>query len=103
MTIEPFGPVAACVPAVDLDHAISIANSLSVGLAAYAFTNSLDEAEQLGRRLECGVLSINHFDTPDADTPFGGVKETGIGREGGPSSLDAYLVTKTILQSTVTV
>jgi succinate-semialdehyde dehydrogenase/glutarate-semialdehyde dehydrogenase len=103
MTIEPFSPVAACVPAADLDEAISIANNISVGLAAYAFTNSLEEAEQIGRRMECGVLSINHFDTPDADTPFGGVKETGIGREGGPSSLDAYLVTKTILQSTAKV
>ncbi|MFP3644059.1 NAD-dependent succinate-semialdehyde dehydrogenase [Paraburkholderia sp. SIMBA_054] len=103
MTIEPFSPVAACVAAESLDKAISIANSLPVGLAAYAFTNSLEEAEQIGRRLECGVLSINHFDTPDADTPFGGVKETGIGREGGPTSLDAYLVTKTILQSTVKV
>ncbi len=99
MTTEPFGPVAACVSVRDLDEAITIANSLPVGLAAYAFTNSLDEAEQLARRLECGVLSINHFGTPDADTPFGGVKETGFGREGGPSSLDAYLVSKTVLQS----
>ena len=100
MTSEPFSPVAACVSAKDLDEAIALANGVSVGLAAYAFTNSLEEAEEIGRRLDCGVLSINHFDTPDADTPFGGVKESGIGREGGPSSLDAYLIQKTILQST---
>jgi succinate-semialdehyde dehydrogenase/glutarate-semialdehyde dehydrogenase len=100
MTTEPFGPVAACIPVNDIDEAIDIANSLSVGLAAYAFTNSLEDAEKISRSLECGVLSINHFGTPDADTPFGGVKDSGIGREGGPSSLDAYLVSKTVLQST---
>ncbi|TJV46079.1 MAG: NAD-dependent succinate-semialdehyde dehydrogenase [Mesorhizobium sp.] len=100
MREEPFNPIAACVRVPDLDAALAIANGVSVGLAAYAFTNSLAEAERIGRELECGVLSINHFGTPDADTPFGGVKESGIGREGGPSSLDAYLTAKTILQST---
>jgi succinate-semialdehyde dehydrogenase / glutarate-semialdehyde dehydrogenase len=101
MTSEPFGPLGACVSVEDLDQAISVANSLSVGLAAYAFTNSLSDAERIGRELECGVLSINHFGTPDADTPFGGVKDSGIGREGGPTTLDAYMVHKTILQKTV--
>ncbi|MFM0004069.1 NAD-dependent succinate-semialdehyde dehydrogenase [Paraburkholderia dipogonis] len=101
MTIEPFGPLAACVRVDDLGEAIALANSLSVGLAAYAFTNSIQDAEQISRELECGVLSINHFGTPDADTPFGGVKDSGIGREGGPSTLDAYMVTKTVLQKTV--
>ncbi|MDR6858749.1 NAD-dependent succinate-semialdehyde dehydrogenase [Variovorax guangxiensis] len=103
MTSEPFCPLAACVPATDLDEALAIANSLPFGLAGYAFTNSLEEAEQITRRLECGMVSINHFDTPDADTPFGGVKQSGIGREGGPSSLDAYLATKTVLQNTARV
>ena len=56
------------------------------------------EAERIQRELEVGVLSINHFGTPDADTPFGGVKDSGIGREGGPTSLDAYLMSKTVLQ-----
>ncbi|WP_287197430.1 NAD-dependent succinate-semialdehyde dehydrogenase [Paraburkholderia sp.] len=101
MTTEPFGPLAACVSVADLDEAITLANSLSVGLAAYAFTNSLCDAERLGRELECGVLSINHFGTPDADTPFGGIKESGVGREGGPTTLDGFMVTKTVLQSTV--
>ena len=100
MTIEPFGPLGACVPVADLEEGIALANALSVGLAAYAFTNSLDAAERIGRELECGVLSINHFGAPDADTPFGGVKESGFGREGGSMSLDAYTVTKTILQKT---
>lgn len=100
MRTEPFGPLGACVPFSDLSEAISISNSVSVGLAAYAFTNSLEAAERIGRELECGVLSINHFGTPEADTPFGGVKETGNGREGGPSSLEPYLITKTVLQRT---
>ena len=103
MTNEPFGPLAACVSVSDLDEGITMANSLSVGLAAYAFTNSLHDAERIGRELECGVLSINHFGTPDADTPFGGIKESGVGREGGPTTLDAFMVTKTVLQSTVRV
>jgi succinate-semialdehyde dehydrogenase/glutarate-semialdehyde dehydrogenase len=103
MTVEPFGPLAACVAVSDIDEAIEVANSLSVGLAAYAFSNSLETAELLGRRLECGILSINHFGTPDADTPFGGIKDSGVGREGGPTTLDAYLVSKTVLQSTVRV
>lgn len=97
---EPFSPIAACTRFSTLDEALKIANGLSVGLAAYAFTNLLEESERLMRELECGVLSINHFGTPDADTPFGGVKDSGIGREGGPGSLDAYLTTKTVLQST---
>jgi len=100
MREEPFNPIAACVSVADLDTALAIANSVSVGLAAYAFTDSLHDAERISRELECGVLSINHFGTPDADTPFGGVKDSGIGREGGPSSLEAYLSTKTVLQST---
>ncbi|MEN8505021.1 MULTISPECIES: NAD-dependent succinate-semialdehyde dehydrogenase [Paraburkholderia] len=103
MTVEPFGPVAACVRVDDLNDALKLANSLSVGLAAYAFTNSLQDVERISREIECGVLSINHFGTPDADTPFGGVKDSGIGREGGPSTLDAYMVTKTVLQKTVSV
>ncbi len=98
MRHEPFGPLAACVSVHDLDEGLAMANSLSVGLAAYAFTNSLHESERIMRELECGVLSVNHFGAPGANAPFGGVKESGIGREGGASSLDAYTVTKTVLQ-----
>jgi succinate-semialdehyde dehydrogenase / glutarate-semialdehyde dehydrogenase len=88
------------VPVHDLDAALALANSLPMGLSAYAFTNSLQEAERIGRELECGNLSINHFGSPGADLPFGGVKDSGIGREGGPVSLDAYMVSKTVLQKT---
>jgi succinate-semialdehyde dehydrogenase/glutarate-semialdehyde dehydrogenase len=100
MTTEPFGPLALCVSVASLDEGLELANKLSVGLSGYAFTNSLDDAERISRELECGVLSLNSFATPGADAPFGGVKESGIGREGGAESLDAYLVSKTVLQST---
>ncbi|HYF17675.1 MAG TPA: NAD-dependent succinate-semialdehyde dehydrogenase [Ramlibacter sp.] len=100
MLDEPFGPVAACVPVSSLDDAIALTNSLPYGLGAYAFTNSLENAERLGREIDTGVVSINNFGTPAPHHPFGGVKESGVGREGGESSLDSYLVSKTILQST---
>ncbi|WP_226553871.1 NAD-dependent succinate-semialdehyde dehydrogenase [Celeribacter naphthalenivorans] len=102
MRLEPFNPIAAAVSVPDLDAALKIANSVDVGLVGYAFTNDLAEAEHLKRNLDVGALSINHFDTPDSDTPFGGVKDSGIGREGGPTSLDAYMVQKTVLQYTGT-
>jgi succinate-semialdehyde dehydrogenase/glutarate-semialdehyde dehydrogenase len=100
MTIEPFGPLGLCVPVASLNEGLELANALTVGLSAYAFTNSLQDAERMSRELECGVLSLNSFATPGADAPFGGVKESGIGREGGTASLDAYLVSKTVLQNT---
>jgi len=100
MTTEPFGPLGLCVSVADLGEGIEMANSLSVGLSAYAFTNSLEDAERITRELECGALTLNSFATPGADVPFGGVKESGVGREGGAESLDAYLVSKTVLQST---
>lgn len=103
MQHEPFGPVGACVPFETLDEALALANSLSVGLSAYTFTNSMADAERIARELDCGVVSINHFGAGGPETPFGGVKESGIGREGGPTSLDSYTVLKTVLQSTVPV
>lgn len=103
MSTEPFGPLALCVQVADMDEGMALANSLSVGLAGYAFTNSLEEVERFTRELECGVLSINHFGMCGADTPFGGVKESGIGREGGAQSLEPYTTTKTVLQRTARV
>ena len=102
MTQEPFGPVAPCIAVASFDEALRLANQLSVGLAAFAFTNSLEESERISRELECGVLFMNNFDIgpPGADMPFGGVKDSGIGREGGSTSLDAYTVSKTVFQST---
>lgn len=103
MREEPFGPLALCVPMPDLDAGIGLANSLSVSLSAYAFTNSLHDAECIGGEVECGVMSINHFGSPGAETPFGGAKDSCMGREGGAESLDSYTITKTVLQRTARV
>lgn len=96
MSIEPFGPLAACHPVDNMDEALEIANSLPLGLAAYAFTNSLENADRFSRELQAGSVAINVFRSPGNDAPFGGYKESGIGREGGEESLDSYTVKKTI-------
>jgi succinate-semialdehyde dehydrogenase/glutarate-semialdehyde dehydrogenase len=97
---EPFGPVAAVRAFDTLDEAISEANRLPYGLAGYAFTRSLHTAHQLAQRLELGMLYINQPATPSADMPFGGVKDSGYGTEGGPEALESYLVTKTVTITT---
>lgn len=98
MSEEPFCPLALCVSVASLREGIDLANSVSVGLAGYAFTNSLSTAEQIGREIECGILSINHFGGPAPDMPFGGLKDSGFGREGGSESLESYTVTRMVSQ-----
>jgi succinate-semialdehyde dehydrogenase/glutarate-semialdehyde dehydrogenase len=93
---EPFGPVAAVRPFDTLEEAIAEANRLPYGLAGYAFTRSLRSAHLLAQRLELGMLWINQPATPTAELPFGGVKDSGYGSEGGPEALEGYLVTKTV-------
>jgi succinate-semialdehyde dehydrogenase/glutarate-semialdehyde dehydrogenase len=93
---EPFGPVAAIRPFDTLDEAIAEANRLPYGLAGYAFTRSIKNAHQLAQRLELGMLWINQPATPTAEMPFGGVKDSGYGTEGGPEAMEAYLVTKAV-------
>jgi succinate-semialdehyde dehydrogenase/glutarate-semialdehyde dehydrogenase len=88
---EPFGPVAAIRSFSKLEEAISEANRLSYGLAGYAFTKSLKNADLLARRVEVGMLWINMPAMPSAEMPFGGVKDSGYGSEGGPEALEAYL------------
>ena len=93
---EPFGPVAALRSFTSLDEAIDEANRLPYGLAAYAFTRSIKAVHEISRRLEVGMLWINQPATPSAELPFGGVKDSGYGSEGGPEALEAYLVTKSV-------
>ena len=88
---EPFGPIAAIRTFETLDDAITEANRLPYGLAGYAFTRSLRNADLLTRRLEVGMLWINMPAMPSAEMPFGGVKDSGYGSEGGPEALEAYL------------
>jgi succinate-semialdehyde dehydrogenase/glutarate-semialdehyde dehydrogenase len=94
MKNEPFGPLAPVVRFKELDEAVAIANSLPYGLASFAFTESAATAQTLATRVESGIMSINHFGTSQADTPFGGVKESGYGREGGFETLNGYMITK---------
>ncbi len=92
---EPFGPIAAIRPFTVLDQAIAEANRLSYGLAGYAFTQSLSNADILTRKLEVGMLWINTPAITPAEMPFGGLKDSGYGTEGGPEALDAYLNLRT--------
>lgn len=93
---EPFGPVAAIRGFESLDEAIAEANRLSFGLAGYAFTRSLKHAHLLAHELQVGMLYVNQPATPSAEMPFGGVKDSGYGTEGGPEALDAYLNTRAV-------
>jgi succinate-semialdehyde dehydrogenase/glutarate-semialdehyde dehydrogenase len=98
MTEEPFGPIAPLVPFTEREDAIQRANSLPYGLSAYVFTESLKTATYAANALESGMVNINHFGSALAETPFGGVKESGIGSEGGTETFDGYLVTKFVTQ-----
>jgi succinate-semialdehyde dehydrogenase / glutarate-semialdehyde dehydrogenase len=93
---EPFGPMAAIRSFNTLDEAISEANRLAFGLAGYAFTRSLKSADLLARRVEVGMLWVNMPAMPSAEMPFGGIKESGYGSEGGPEALEAYLNTRSV-------
>ena len=88
---EPFGPVAAIRGFNTLDEAIAEANRLSFGLAGYAFTKSLKNADLMARRVEVGMLWMNMPAMPSAEMPFGGIKDSGYGSEGGPEAVEAYL------------
>jgi len=98
MTHEPFGPVVPCVPFRDLDEALRRANSLPYGLSSYAFTNSSKHALKIQNGIQAGLVNINHFGQGLPETPFGGIKDSGIGSEGGTETFDGYLVTKFVTQ-----
>lgn len=94
MTQEPFGPVAPVVSFDSIDEVMTRANSLPFGLSSYVFTNSLQTATRVSNELEAGMVNINHFGSALPETPFGGIKDSGIGSEGGSETFDGYLVTK---------
>lgn len=98
MTEEPFGPVVPVTRFDDVDEVLARANGLPFGLASYVFTESLKTAHRVSSSLEAGMVNINHFGMGGAETPFGGIKDSGIGSEGGTESMDGYLVTKFITQ-----
>ena len=99
MNDEPFGPVAVSRSFKDLDEAIEQANRLPYGLAAFAFTENGRRANLLGDAIEAGMVGINTFAISVADAPFGGVKDSGFGSEGGKEGLESYQVVKAIHQA----
>lgn len=98
MNEEPFGPLAIVVPFKSFDDMITEANRLPYGLAAYAYTGSSKTAVAIGAAVESGMVSINHMGLGLPETPFGGIKDSGMGSEGGSEGLDAYLQTKFVSQ-----
>jgi succinate-semialdehyde dehydrogenase/glutarate-semialdehyde dehydrogenase len=99
MNEEPFGPLALFSRFSTLDEVITEANRLPFGLASYAYTSSNRTAMELGARVEVGMLSINHHGIALPEVPFGGVKDSGYGSEGGIEAIEAYLNTKLVTQA----
>ncbi|MCB5408980.1 NAD-dependent succinate-semialdehyde dehydrogenase [Pseudogemmobacter faecipullorum] len=94
MNEEPFGPVAVINKFSTLDEAITEANRLPFGLAAYAYTTDTATATRLGYEIEAGMLTINHLGLALPEVPFGGMKDSGYGTEGGSEAIEAYLETR---------
>jgi succinate-semialdehyde dehydrogenase / glutarate-semialdehyde dehydrogenase len=96
---EPFGPIAPVSRFHDLDEVISRANSLKVGLSAYAFTQSDFTARAVGDRLEAGMVAINNVTVSLPEAPFGGIKYSGDGHEGGIEGVEVYMTKKLIVHN----
>ncbi len=99
MQEEPFGPLAIINPVASLEEAIEKANSVPYGLAAYGFTNRADYVDRMVEGIEAGNISINTLEASLPETPFGGVKSSGYGREGGTEGLYNYMITKNLSHS----
>ena len=94
VTGEIFGPVAPIVTFETEDEVLGYANSSDVGLAGYVHTGSIERALRIAERLEVGMIGINSGTISNAAAPFGGVKHSGVGREGGSEGIEEYLETK---------
>ena len=99
LTDEIFGPVAAIIPFDDPEEAIRLANATEYGLAAYVYSEDLKKALQIAERIECGMVAVNRGLVSDAAAPFGGVKQSGLGREGSHHGLLEYCEAKYIAVS----
>ena len=95
---EPFGPLALVLPFQSYEQAIAEANRLEYGLAAYAFSSNSAKVAALGADIESGMITINHLGLALPETPFGGIKDSGYGSEGGAEGLEPYLITKFVSQ-----
>jgi len=101
MNEEPFGPLAVINPFKSFDDAVTEANRLPFGLASYAFTKSAKTANAIAAEVEVGMMTINHLGLALPEVPFGGVKDSGYGTEGGADAIEAYLNTKFVSQAGV--
>jgi succinate-semialdehyde dehydrogenase/glutarate-semialdehyde dehydrogenase len=99
MNEEPFGPLAIINPFRTFDDAVQEANRLPYGLAAYAWTKSAKTANAIANAVETGMISINHVGLGIPETPFGGVKDSGYGSEGGSEAIESYLNPKFVSQA----
>jgi len=99
MNEEPFGPVALINRFTDFDEVVEEANRLPYGLASYAFTRSAKTANAIAAKVESGMMTINHLGLALPEVPFGGVKDSGYGSEGGSEAIEAYLNTKFVTQA----
>ena len=93
---EIFGPVLTAIPFSDEQQALAIANDVAYGLAAYVWTGNLGRAHRLGRALDAGMIWVNSENNRHLPTPFGGMKASGVGRDGGDYSFDFYMETKNV-------
>jgi succinate-semialdehyde dehydrogenase / glutarate-semialdehyde dehydrogenase len=91
---ETFGPVAPLIAFDDEAEVLAQANATPYGLAAYFFTRDLGRAWRVAEQLEYGIVGVNDPIPSTAQAPFGGVKQSGLGREGGPTGIDEYLEIK---------
>ena len=96
---EPFGPLAVISPFASFEEVVAEANRLPYGLAAYAYTSSAKTAHAIATEVETGMMSINHHGLALPEVPFGGVKDSGYGSEGGLEAIEAYLNTKFVSQA----
>jgi succinate-semialdehyde dehydrogenase/glutarate-semialdehyde dehydrogenase len=99
MNEEPFGPLAVISPVSSFDDVAAEANRLPFGLASYAFTRSAKTANAIANAVESGMITINHLGLALPEVPFGGVKDSGYGSEGGSEAIEAYLNTKFVTQA----
>jgi succinate-semialdehyde dehydrogenase/glutarate-semialdehyde dehydrogenase len=101
MSEEPFGPVAVFNRFATIDEVLAAANGLPFGLAAYLFTANLAVARQVSQELECGIVGVNSFSGSNPETPFGGNKDSGHGREGGTEGVREYMTLKFVVEGTL--
>jgi betaine-aldehyde dehydrogenase len=97
---EIFGPIAVVIPFEDESEAIQIANDTIYGLSGSIWTSNAGRAMRVARGLETGTISVNSHSSVRVTTPFGGFKQSGIGRELGPDALDYYTELKNVFLST---